>query len=136
MEVRRQLEGRISLFSGVEFNVDQEQGLRGVCDFLISLSPEQLAIEAPVVTVVEAKNENVKQGVIQCIAELIAAQRFNRERGNAIATVFGAVTTGSIWKFARLQESVASVDRTEYHISQVERIVGILVSMLAGAEAG
>src|SRR5436190_6808488 len=67
MEVRRQLEGRISLFSGVEFNVDQEQGLRGVCDFLLSLSPEQLAIEAPVVTIVEAKNENVKQGIIQCI---------------------------------------------------------------------
>ena len=55
MEARRQLGCRISLFSGVEFNVDVEQGLRGVCDFLLSLSPEQLAIEAPVITVVEAK---------------------------------------------------------------------------------
>src|SRR5205809_6434087 len=65
METRRQLGHRISLFSGVEFNVDVEQGLRGVCDFLLSLSPEQLAIEAPVVAVVEAKNENMKQGIVQ-----------------------------------------------------------------------
>src|SRR5205085_3675262 len=130
---------RISLFSGVEFNVDVEQGLRGVCDFLLSLSPEQLAIEAPVVTIVEAKNENVKQGIVQCVAEMLAAQRFNEDRENGIHTVFGAVTTGSVWKFLRLSGAIASIDRNEYHISQVERIVGILVAMLREAgshEAG
>ena len=72
-QVRRQLDYRISLFSGVEFNVNPEQGLRGVCDFLLSLSPLQLTIQAPVVMVVEAKNENVKQGISQCIAEMLAA---------------------------------------------------------------
>jgi hypothetical protein len=133
METRRQLGHRISLFSGVEFTVDVEQGLRGVCDFLLSLSPEQLAIEAPVVTIVQAKNENVKQGTVQCVAEMVAAQRFNEDRGNAIASIFGAVTTGSNWKFLRLRGSLASIDRTEYHISQVERIVGILIAMLREA---
>lgn len=38
------------------------QGLRGVCDFLLSVSPLQWALEAPVVAVVEAKNENMKPG--------------------------------------------------------------------------
>jgi hypothetical protein len=138
MEARRQFGGRVSLFSGVEFNVDLEQGLRGVCDFLLSLSPEQLAIEAPVVAVVEAKNENIKQGIVQCTAELVASQRFNRERDNPVQSVFGAVTTGSIWKFLRLVDSVISVDQSEYHISQVERIVAILLSMLreAGGQGG
>src|SRR5215813_3220416 len=101
-EVRRQLQFRISLFSGVEFNVNSEQGLRGICDFLLSLSPLQLTIQAPVVMVVEAKNENVKQGISQCIAEMLAAQQFNQERNNAIETVYGVVTTGSAWKFLRL----------------------------------
>src|SRR5205823_13477445 len=64
-EVRRQLQFRISLFSGVEFNVDPAQGLCGVCDFLFSLSPLQLTIQVPVVMVVEAKNENVKEGIGQ-----------------------------------------------------------------------
>jgi hypothetical protein len=133
MEVRRQLHARISLFSGVEFNVDIAQGLRGVCDFLLSLSPLQLAIEAPAVVVVEAKNENIKQGIIQCIAEMVAVQQFNRQQHNAIHAVYGAVTTGNLWKFLRLIKSVVSVDNTEYHISQVERVVGILVTMLREA---
>ena len=77
----------------------------------------------------------MKQGIIQCVAEMVAALRFNRERGNAIESVFGTVTTGSSWKFLRLTGSVASVDRTEYHISQVERIVAILLSMLQEAGA-
>ena len=64
---------------------------------------------------------------------MLAAQRFNEERENGIHTVFGAVTTGSVWKFLRLSGAIASVDRNEYHISQVERIVGILVAMLREA---
>ena len=135
-EVRRQLDYRISLFSGVEFNVNPEQGLRGVCDFLLSLSPLQLTIQAPVVMVVEAKNENVKQGISQCIAEMLAAQQFNQERHNAIETVYGVVTTGSAWKFLRLTGTSVMVDTTEYHISQVERIVGILVAMIEEAAGG
>src|SRR5215813_9608134 len=56
-EVRRQLDYRISLFSAVEFNVNSEQGLRGICDFLLSRSRLKLTIQAPVVMVVEAKKE-------------------------------------------------------------------------------
>jgi hypothetical protein len=133
MEVRQQLERRVSLFSGVEFNVDMERGLRGVCDFLFSLSPLQLTIQAPVVMIVEAKNENIPRGISQCLAEMVAAQQFNRERQNPVTTVYGAVTTGSLWRFLSLEDTTVSVDSTEYHISQVDRIVGILVSMIRDA---
>src|SRR5436853_1491186 len=101
LEVRRQFGQRISFFSGVEFTVDPERGLKGTCDYLLSLSTEQLTIEAPVVAIVEAKNENIKQGISQCIAELVAAQLFNRQRNNPIETIYGVVTTGSNWKFLR-----------------------------------
>ena len=86
--------------------------------------------------VVEAKNENVKQGISQCIAEMLAAQQFNQERHNAIETVYGVVTTGSAWKFLRLTGTSVMVDATEYHISQVERVVGILVAMIKEAAGG
>jgi len=125
LEVRRQFGQRISFFSGVEFTVDPERGLKGTCDYLLSLSTEQLTIEAPVVAIVEAKNENIKQGISQCIAELVAAQLFNRQRNNPIETIYGVVTTGSNWKFLRL-----TVDLTEYYIREVEKIVGILVQMI------
>jgi hypothetical protein len=101
----------------------------------LSLSPEQLTIEAPVVVVVEAKNENMKQGINQCIAEMVAAQLFNQERHNTMETVYGVVTTGSAWKFLRLVETVVYIDRAEYYIKEVERIVGILVAMIQAAKS-
>jgi hypothetical protein len=132
LEVRRQVKQPVSLFSGVDFTVDAEQGLRGVCDFLLSRSPEQLTIEAPVVTVVEAKNENIKAGIGQCLAEMIAVQLFNRLKGQELPAVYGAVTTGNNWKFLRLAGDKANVDLAEYHIKEVGRIVAILAAMLQG----
>jgi hypothetical protein len=128
-EVRRQLQPGISLFSGVEFNVDASRGLRGVCDFLFSLSPLQLTIQAPVVSVVEAKNDNIKAGISQCLAEMVAAQIFNKTRGNTVASVYGAVTTGTNWKFMRLTEAVVSVDTSEYYLKGIEQVVGIFVAV-------
>ena len=133
LETYRQTEQGFSLFSGVDFTVDFDRGLRGVCDFLLSLSPEQWTVEAPVVAVVEAKNDNIKSGIAQCAAEMLAAQTFNERRGNSIPAVFGVVTTGSAWRFLRLEGDLLSIDRPEYHIGQVERIVGILVAMVGGA---
>ncbi|HAG82286.1 MAG TPA: hypothetical protein DCL61_14235, partial [Cyanobacteria bacterium UBA12227] len=69
-EVRKLLNRHISLFSGEDFTVDVQAGLSGVCDFLISRSPEQLLIEAPVIMIVEAKEQNFKGGWGQCIAEM------------------------------------------------------------------
>jgi hypothetical protein len=133
VEVRRQCQRRISIFSGVEFTVDVAQGLRGVCDFLLSLSPLQLTMQAPVVSLVEAKNENMKAGMAQCIAEMLAAQKFNTARGRVLPAVYGAVTTGILWRFLRLQDATVAVDSTEHAIEQVERIVGILVGMVKEA---
>ncbi len=133
IEVRRQMQHRVSLFSGVEFTVAPEQGLRGICDYLISLSKEQLTIESPVIALVEAKNENMKQGINQCIAEMVAAQLFNAQRGTSISTIFGVVTTGSNWRFLRLQETNVYITRNEFYIKDVELIVGILIAMVKDA---
>lgn len=124
-----------SLFSGIDFNVDNELGLRGYCDYILSLSPEQLAIEAPIVTVVEAKNDNINRGIPQCLAEMVAAQRFNRARDRPIPTIYGVVTTGASWKFLRLIETIGHIDRTEYFLVEVDKIVAILLAMIHEATA-
>ncbi|MDW8451955.1 MAG: hypothetical protein RML39_00675 [Oscillatoriaceae cyanobacterium SKYGB_i_bin93] len=126
IELRRQLDNRISLFSGKEFNVDPERGLIGYCDFIISLSPEQLLIEAPVITIVEAKNDNIESGLGQCMAEMIAAQLFNQRKGNEIRKIYGVITTGSIWKFLILEEKKLTIDLNEYFLNNVGKIIGIL----------
>ncbi len=73
VEVRRLLQRRISLFSGVDFTVAPERSLNGVCDYVLSGSPEQLVVTFPVVMMVEAKNDNIKGGLAQCMAEMLAA---------------------------------------------------------------
>jgi hypothetical protein len=102
LELRRKANYQISLFSGSDFTVDLNRGLNGYCDFIISHSKEQLTINAPVIIIVEAKNENIKDGLGQCAAAMLAAQLFNQEEGNEISTIYGAVTTGDIWKFMKL----------------------------------
>lgn len=135
VEVRRLMHHRVSLFSGVDFSVEPEQGLNGICDFIFSRSPEQLYIAAPVVLIVEAKNENIKAGLPQCIAAMVAAQRFNQREDNSITTIYGAVTTGNIWKFLRLESATVSIDQGEYYLNQVDSILAALVYAIGGAAA-
>ena len=129
-ELREHFNHRISLFSGVDFSVDAEDDLTGVCDFLISLSPEQFFIEAPVIALVEAKNADVKLGLGQCVAEMIAAQRFNAERKNSIPYVYGTTTSGTDWLFLKLEGQKLHIDMAVYTIAQCDKILGILASMV------
>jgi len=131
VELLEHFDRRISFFSGIDFNVDVESGLTGVCDFLVSLSPNQFYLEAPIVILVEAKNLDLKLGLGQCIAEMIAAQRFNAEKGNDISTVYGASTTGVEWLFLKLQGKCLQLDMATYQIARCDRILGILSSMVA-----
>ena len=90
-EVTARLPDQVSLFSGTEFNVDAEKGLVGGCDFILSQSSEQIDVTAPVITIIEAKNESVIGGLGQCIASMVAAQIFNNRAGNAKDVIYGAV---------------------------------------------
>ncbi|HLP87071.1 MAG TPA: hypothetical protein VK184_00495 [Nostocaceae cyanobacterium] len=130
----KEIKPDISLFSGTDFNVDNERGLNGVCDFLISKSREQLSIEAPVVMLVEAKKENLNAATPQCIAEMLAAQIFNQSKGNVINSIFGVVTTGSVWRFLKLENQVVTIDLNEVYLQPVDHLLGILTAILQFGE--
>ena len=130
VELRESCDRRISFFSGIDFNIDPEEGLTGVCDFLVSLSPNQFYVEAPAIILVEAKNTDVKLGFGQCVAEMLAAQRFNAEKGNDISCVYGASTTGIDWQFLKLEGKCLHIDMVTYTIERCDRILGILSSMV------
>ena len=126
VEVRKHFLDRASLFSGVELNIDRDRGLNGVCDFLLSRSPSQLMLKAPVVVIVEAKKENINGALGQCIAEMWAAKLFNQQHQNDIPIIYGAATTGNDWKFLRLSDRLVEIDLTEYQLSNIDKILGIL----------
>jgi hypothetical protein len=130
LEVKRLLNRQISVFSGNDFTVDASVGLSGVCDFLISRSPEQFEIEAPVVVLVEAKRDNLNVGLGQCIAEMIAAQRFNQSNQLPISIIYGATTSGTAWRFLKLKEQTVTIDVMDYSLPPVEEILGMLTWMV------
>lgn len=130
IELRKMVNRQISLFSGVDFSVDTEKGLTGVCDFVISKSEEQFFIKTPIVVIVEGKNENIKGGLAQCIAAMVAAQLLNEKESVAISNIYGAVTTGNNWKFLKLTSKTVFIDIDEYHISDPGKLMGILLRMV------
>lgn len=130
IELRKQLNSEISFFSGIDFTIDPEKGLNGNCDFLISRSPELLILTAPVIIIVEAKKENINGGLGQCVAEMLGARIFNEREGNDIPTIFGAVTSGTNWRFLKLKDQVIEIDLTEYYLRDVNKILGILANSI------
>jgi hypothetical protein len=126
VELRGLAKDEISIFSGREFNVDKELGLNGICDFLISKSSDQLTLSAPILALVEAKKGVLEDGWGQCIAEMVAAQKFNEHKGKPIQSIYGIVTSGSLWHFLQMQGNSVLLDPNEYPLSPLEKLLAVL----------
>jgi type I site-specific restriction endonuclease len=83
-------------------------------------------VTAPVLTLVEAKDNEIRVGLGQCVAQMVAAQLFNTRNGREQPVVYGAVSTGTNWKFIMLENQLVKIDLTEYFITQLDQILGIL----------
>jgi hypothetical protein len=129
MEVRQILKQQISFFSGEEFTVDESLGLNGICDFLLSRSIEQVDIEAPVFVLVEAEKGDLKAGLGQCVAEMVAAQQFNQKKGRPIETIYGCLSNGTQWRFMQLQGNCVTLDFNDYPLMPVGQILAFLAWM-------
>lgn len=129
LEVRQILNRQVSLFSGEDFTVDESVGLNGTCDFLLSRSPKLIEIQAPVFVLVEAKKSDLKIGLGQCAAEMVAAQRFNHSKGQMIPYVYGCISNGTQWRFLRLDDKLLTIDLTDYPLPPVGQILAFLTWM-------
>lgn len=130
-QVKKLLNNEISLFSGIKFDVDSYLELVGYADFILSSSKNQTILSSPVVCLVEAKKDNLKNGIGQCIAEMVAAEIFNKREENGIDIIYGVVTTGTNWRFMKLQYRRVTLDTNEYFINELETILTILVNFFS-----
>ena len=120
----------MSFFLDNAFNVESSKGLTGNPDGIISQSPNDLYITAPVVVLVEAKKSDLGSALPQCVAEMEAARIFNEREGLEIAPVYGVVTDGVLWQFLSLQEQTVTIDSYLYNFDDGSKIVGILKSFV------
>jgi hypothetical protein len=114
----------------MELTVDPARGLNGVCDFIIIRSARQFILSAPLIAIALAKNDNLRSRLGQCIAAMYASQLFNQQSSTPVDPVFGVVTTGSAWKFLRLQQVVVTLDVPEYYIDNPGKVLGILTQIV------
>ncbi|TAD76931.1 MAG: hypothetical protein EA001_11565 [Oscillatoriales cyanobacterium] len=134
-EVKAAIDPEIGLFSRTTFTVDAAQELDGQCDYLLSLNPEQLEITAPAIAIVEAKKDNAVSGIGQCLAMMCAAWLFNERKHQPLPWVYGVVTTGTDWRFLKLRDREAFVDRDQYYLKEIATILGIFQLILTEARS-
>jgi hypothetical protein len=115
-----------TFYSGYNFDVDKAHGLKGRSDYLLSLEPMAARISAPIFSVVEAKNDNLEAGVPQCVAQMYAAQIFNKKRNKILPAIYGAVTFGIEWQFLKLEGQAAFWDTKIYYIEKLPELLGVL----------
>jgi hypothetical protein len=92
-----------------------------------------LSVNAPDVTIVEAKKENINACLGKCVAEILAAKLLNEREDNNIQEIYGTVATGSTWKFLKLIGQVVEIDLGEYYdyyINNIGKIIGILSTIV------
>lgn len=129
LAVREMSGDKMSVLSGIRFDVEPTRGLVGECDFLMSYSDPLPVVRPPVITLLEAKKQDIDAGLGQCIAQMVAARIFN-ERHEKTGPVFGCVTTAEIWQFLRLDGSELKLDPTRRLISDVGELLGAFKRIL------
>lgn len=127
----------IAIYSGQRLDVDPKQGLVGECGFLISLGDPVPLVRAPIITLVEAKKQDIDLGLGQCVAQMVGAKTFNERAGRVGVPIYGCVTTGDDWQFMRLRGSVVEYERQRRFISNLGEILAVFQTILdeEGTEA-
>ena len=127
--------GQLAIFSGQRLDVDAQAGLVGECDFILAMSPPLPPLRAPIVTILEAKKNDVEAGLGQCIAQMVAARMFNEAAGRMDSPIFGCVTTGEVWQFMQLRGQIAFVDKRRFYLDDVGHILAAFQAILANHTA-
>jgi len=63
---------------------------------------------------------------------MVAAQKFNEKAGAPAGPLSGVVSSGTLWRFLRLDGVNASVDVVDYPIENARKIFGILTHVVLG----
>jgi hypothetical protein len=127
---RQALSGGFQIFSGIRLDADPAAGLKGHCDFIIGRSATVLALQSPLMVIVEAKKNDMEEGIGQCGAEMLGARVYNEQDGHPVPVLYGCVTTGESWQFLKLESSSLSLHPDRFSLKEIGSILWFLVECL------
>lgn len=113
----------------IEYPLKLTPQLQGILDYLLRTQNQLL--------VIEAKREDLTYGFTQLIAELIALDRWDKTPDNPI--LIGAVTTGNIWQFGRLNRDSKQIQQglDSYRVTEdLDPLMRILIQAMIAEKTG
>ncbi len=130
LELRDLTNQFFTIYSGDNLNADEEAGLRGECDFILTKNTGTFDINYPILSVVEARKNDIEIGIPQCAAQLVGARIFNEKKGVTIPTLYGCVTTGDDWVFLRLTHNELVIDSRKYYLVEIGELLALFVDII------
>jgi hypothetical protein len=116
-----------SYFSGYVLAADKKAGLNGECDFIFSTATNTKELTTPIFNLVEAKNDNIENGLGQCAAQMLGARLYNQKNDNGdINTIYGCVTNSFEWVFMKLENETLFIDTERYYLGNLRQLLGVL----------
>jgi hypothetical protein len=122
-EVALAFKDKISFFSGEDLPVDSNKDLSGACDFFFTLVPQSPYLETPIISLAEAKDDDMDYGIAQCAAQLYGVRLFNEQDGKNIPILYGCTTDGVEWQFLRFENNTFYIDTKIY--TDLQEILGV-----------
>jgi hypothetical protein len=121
-EIYKRYHHQSALWVQKTFVVDEKLG--GTPDYLLSRKSElgKNVLGLPLLLLVEAKRNDFEQGWGQCLAELVAADRWNQQA----RPVYGIVTDGKLWEFGRLEHPIFTKNSASYTITDLNTLFSVL----------
>jgi hypothetical protein len=123
VEVANAYQEYVTLFSGEDLEINADENLSGACDFFFTLVPDSAYLETPIISLVEAKDEDMDYGIAQCAAQLYGAKLFNEMDGKNIPVLYGCATDGVEWIFMRFENNTFYIDKQIY--TDIKEIIGV-----------
>lgn len=115
------------LWSHTSFAVNDT--LLGIPDYVFAQRTQydSESLEAPIFVAIEAKKDNFEEGWGQCAAEMVAAQQANQ---NQELVVYGVVTNGKLWEFAKLKATMFTKNNDYIDIVDLDKLYASLYFIL------
>ncbi len=130
MEMRERNDQFFTIYSGDNLNIDEENGLKGECDFILAKDTGTFDVSAPIMQVVEAKKNDIEIGIPQCAAQMLGAKIFNEREGNPTEIIYGCVTTGDDWLFMKLENNLLLIDAQKYYLGNLNQLLGTFQTII------
>ncbi|ABA25305.1 conserved hypothetical protein (plasmid) [Trichormus variabilis ATCC 29413] len=104
----------------IEYNIKVDNKLQGNLDYYLRTTTNLI--------VIEAKQADINRGFIQLATEMIALDKWT---DSTQAEILGAVTTGNVWQFGRLNRQKQSIEQAINLYRVTEELEVVVRTLLA-----